>query len=382
MKTQKLYDIDSHLSEFSATVLECNKTNENFEIILDKTAFFPEGGGQPADTGFIALARVNDVQIKNGCITHFCNAAVPVGEEVVCKLDWEQRFRRMQNHSGEHIVSGIAHRLFDCENVGFHMGEDVTVDFDKELTDEQLEKIEQLANEAIYKNVRFICEYPDESTLKTLEYRSKLELTENVRIVTIEGYDVCACCAPHVERSGEIGIIKLLDSSRHRGGIRLHLLCGADAVEDYVTKYKNLHSIALELCTKQNETSASFQRLMAEHGELKMKIAALQKEITTLKAAKLEDCDENVLIFERLEMNDLRKLVLEAAKKTKKLCAGFSGSDTEGYRFAIASEHLDLRTVSKPLMQALSGKGGGSAELIQGSLTATEKEIRKYFETL
>lgn len=379
MKTQKLYDIDSHLSEFSATVLRCDEINGKFQIILDKTAFFPEGGGQPADTGLISTAQVADVQIENGIITHFCNSPVDVGTVVECKIDWNQRFRRMQSHSGEHIVSGIAHTLFGCENVGFHMAEDVTVDFDRELSGEQLRELERLANEAIYKNVRFICEYPDEATLKKLDYRSKLDLTGDVRIVTIEGYDVCACCAPHVERSGEIGIIKILESNRHRGGIRIHLLCGAAAVEDYRAKYDNLHSIALELCTKQNEAAQAFEKYAQEHTELKMKIAALQREITTLKTAELKSTDENVLIFENIEMNELRKLVLKAVKKTTKLCAGFSGSDGS-YRFAIASEHIDLRAISKDIMQALGGKGGGSSELIQGSVTATQKEIISYFK--
>lgn len=381
MKTEKLYDPDSHLYDFSATVIDCRKNFDKYEIILDKTAFFPEGGGQLADTGNIASANITDVQINNGIITHYSDSPVDVGTTVECQIDAPKRFRRMQNHSGEHIVSGIVHNLFGYDNVGFHLGDDVTIDFNGELSDEQLTKVEKLANEAIYKNVRFICEYPDEETLKTLDYRSKLDLTEDVRIVTIEGYDVCACCAPHVKTSGEIGIIKILDHHRHRGGIRIHLLCGFDALEDYGTKYRNLYAVANALCSKQNETAQAFEKYTAEHNELKAEIAALKRELTKLKAASLNSTDDCVLIFENdLPMNDLRCLVLKGAEKAEKLCAGFSGNDNSGYNFAVASQKLDLRNYSKDITSALNGKGGGSSELIQGSVKAAKQDIEDYFK--
>ncbi len=381
MKTEKLYDLYSHLYDFSATVIDCRKNSDKYEIILDKTAFFPEGGGQLADTGNIASANITDVQINNGIITHFSDSPVDVGTTVECQIDAPKRFRRMQNHSGEHIVSGIVHNLFGYDNVGFHLGDDVTIDFNGELSDEQLTKVEKLANEAIYKNVRFICEYPDEETLKTLDYRSKLDLTEDVRIVTIEGYDVCACCAPHVKTSGEIGIIKILDHHRHRGGIRIHLLCGFDALEDYGTKYRNLYAVANALCSKQNETAQAFEKYTAEHNELKAEIAALKRELTKLKAASLNSTNDCVLIFENdLPMNDLRRLVLKGAEKAEKLCAGFSGNDNFGYSFAVASQKLDLRNYSKDITSALNGKGGGSSELIQGSVKAAKQDIEDYFK--
>lgn len=381
MKTEKLYDRDSHLYDFSATVIDCKKNADKYEIILDKTAFFPEGGGQLADTGKIANANITDVQIKDGIITHYSDSPVDVGTTVECQIDAPKRFRRMQNHSGEHIVSGIVHNIFGYDNVGFHLGDDVTIDFNGELSDEQLAKVEKLANEAIYKNVRFICEYPDEETLKTLNYRSKLELTEDVRIVTIESYDVCACCAPHVKTSGEIGIIKILDHHRHRGGIRIHLLCGFDALEDYGTKYRNLYAVANALCSKQNETAQAFEKYTAEHNELKAEIAALKRELTELKAASLNSTDDCVLIFESdLPMNDLRRLVLKGAEKAEKLCAGFSGNDNCVYSFAVASQKLDLRNYSKDITSALNGKGGGSSELIQGSVKANKKDIEDYFK--
>lgn len=381
MITEKIYDRDSHIDSFKATVLDCLKIDERYGIILDKTAFFPEGGGQPADTGFIGNARIYDVKINDKIITHYSETPVPVNTEVECRIDWDQRFRRMQNHSGEHIVSGIVHSLYGYENVGFHMGDDVTIDFNGEMTRDQLLDVEKRANEAIYKNVRFICEYPDDATLKNLNYRSKLELTEDVRIVTIEGYDVCACCAPHVYSSGEIGIIKILDFARHRGGIRVHLLCGYKALEDYEIKYNNLRIVANSLCAKQNETAEAFEKFNEEHNALKIELAALKREVAQLKASTIESTDDCILIFEAdTDMNDLRKLVLNGAKKTSKLCAGFTGNDKAGYRFAIASENIDLREKSRDITSTLSGKGGGSSELLQGNAAASKEEIEKYFK--
>ena len=380
MKTEKLYDKDSHIKDFTAMVVDCRCKNGNYEIILDRTAFFPEGGGQSADTGKIGSNSITDVQIIEGEIVHYSDNPIKIGAKVTCSIDWDQRFRKMQNHSGEHIVSGIVHRLYGFDNVGFHMGEDVTVDFNGELTRDQILNVEKLANEAIYKNVEFICEYPDDETLKGLDYRSKLELTENVRIVTIKDYDVCACCAPHVYSSGEIGIIKILDFNRHRGGVRIHMLCGYDAVEDYEKKYENLCQIAAELCSKQNETAEAFEKLMNDHGQLKAEIAALKKAITSLKSSAINYTDSCILIFEKeIQMNDLRKLVLSGAEKTDKLCAGFVGDDEKGYRFAIASKCIDLMKKAKDITVALSGKGGGSAELLQGNASITRKEIELYF---
>ena len=232
--TVKLYDIDSHLSEFSATVLSC----ENAVAVLDKTAFFPEGGGQTSDTGYIDGVKVNDVQIKDGVIYHYLESDIEVGKTVECKLLWDERFRKMQNHSGEHIISGIVHSLYGFDNVGFHLSKaEMTMDFDGVLTREDLLKIEKLANAAVWQNVKFNCYYPE--SLENLEYRSKLDLTEDVRIVEIEGYDRCACCAPHVNTSAEIGVIKILDFCKLRGGVRLFVKCGSDALDDYNCRYQN-----------------------------------------------------------------------------------------------------------------------------------------------
>ena len=226
--TEKLYDKDSHLKEFTGTVLSCKKTGEKYAVTLNRTAFFPEGGGQQSDRGYIGGAYISDVQIKNGEILHFADKPLSVGQAYDCKLDFDFRFRNMQNHSGEHIISGIVHRLYGFNNVGFHLGAEMTMDFDGELTRRQLDEIEDLANKAVCENLPVKAYYPTDEELKQLDYRSKLDLKENVRIVEIKGVDVCACCAPHVKATGEIGIIKILDFEKYKGGVRLIVKCGAD----------------------------------------------------------------------------------------------------------------------------------------------------------
>jgi len=380
MKTIKLYDTDNHIKEFTAKVISCNPDGDGWNVVLDRTAFFPEGGGQKYDTGFINEIAVTDVQIKDGIICHRVSAPVADGTEVLCKLDWDKRFYRMQNHSGEHIVSGIAHNLYGCENVGFHLGDEVTVDFDVELNESQIKNIEKLANKAIYDNLKITAKYPDSETLKKLEYRSKLELTEDVRIVTIDGIDVCACCAPHVCLTGEIGLIKILSFMRHRGGTRLFLKCGYDAFIDYDIKQTNLSKIAVALCAKPNETAEIFEKFSNEVSFLKQKCVRLSKELAELKAQSIEDTDGNIIIFEDgADMNTLRTLVLDGAKHAGGLCAGFSGNDENGYIYVISSSGMQLRSMAKEINTALDGKGGGSDEMLQGSVKAHRNEIEKYF---
>lgn len=380
-ETIKLYDLDSHLCQFEATVISCEKNGDNYEIILDKTAFFPEGGGQEADTGVIGDANVLDVQILSGVITHFADKALEIGKEYNCKLEYEKRFCRMQNHSGEHIVSGLIHRHFGFDNVGFHMGhEDVTLDINGVLSDDDIGMIEILANKAVCENVPIICEYPSSDILGTLEYRSKLDLTENVRIVTIEGYDACACCAPHVSRTGEIGIIKLLDHEKNKGGTRIHLLCGFDALADYNARYHMIADAARSLSVKQDKLGEALKRLENEISELKQKNYELRSALSEYKIAEIGPTDGNICIFEEeATQSDMRKLMNACCEKCGGICAVFSGNDMTGYTFVATSNNADLRALSADMREKLMAKGGGSCDMIQGSVKSTKEEIKKYF---
>ena len=383
MTTEKLYYIDSHLFDFEATVLDCRQVEKGWAVILDRTAFFPEGSGQQADTGFIGAAPVRDVQERGGEILHFCGEALPVGAHLPCRVEREQRLVRMQNHSGEHIVSGLAHKLYGCENVGFHMGEDcMTIDFDREISWQQLMEVETLANEAVRKNLPVLCSFPEGEALEKLEYRSKLDLTENVRIVEIPGIDRCACCAPHVERTGEIGLIKILEAERHRGGVRLSLCCGMLALRDYRVKQENIAAISQALSAKRHETAGAVSRLLSEQQRSKERIAALSMELARLKAERCPVTEGNLCVFDNvLDEVALRELVNLLMEKCGGIAAAFSGSDETGYRYIMGSRRVDLRRCAKEINRLIDGRGGGKPQMIQGSATADAERIRAAMET-
>ena len=382
MTTEKLYYIDSHLFDFEATVLDCRETETGWAVLLDKTAFFPEGGGQPSDTGFIDSIPVTDVQEQGGEILHFCGQALPVGDHLPCRVEREQRLVRMQNHSGEHIVSGLAHRLYGCENVGLHMGEDcMTIDFDRELSWQQLMEVETLANRAVRDNLPVLCSFPEGEALEKLEYRSKLELTENVRIVEIPGIDRCACCAPHVARTGEIGLIKILDAERHRGGVRLSLCCGMLALRDCRVKQENIAAISQALSAKRHETAGAVSRLLSEQQKGKERIAALSMELARLKAASCPATGGNLCVFDNvLDEVALRELVNLLMEKCGGIAAAFSGSDETGYRYIMGSRRVDLRRCAKEINRLIDGRGGGKPQMIQGSAAADAGRIRQAME--
>ncbi len=376
----KLYDEDSYIKEFLGVVTACEKKDSGFYVTLDKTAFFPTAGGQDCDTGTIDGERVLSVGIENDEVFHILKNPVDVGKTVLGKIDWDARFRKMQHHSAEHIVSGFAHTLFAAENVGFHLSDkEVTIDYDKVLSFEDVLRLEFAANEAIWKNIRITAQYPDDDELKKIEYRSKLELTENVRIVTIDGIDTCACCAPHLHTTGEIGIIKLKDLMHHRGGVRLRMICGADALLDYQNKYENALRISNLLSAKQDEIADSTERIMTELTDVKQKNAALSKKLAAQKAETIPCSDGNICVFEDdLDIDGIRHLANEGKKKCS-IFAVLSGNNKSGYSYIIASEKVNLREVAKDANQSLSGRGGGREDMIQGFFKAEKSEIIKYF---
>lgn len=381
--TEKLYYTDSHIHEFSARVLSCEKAKKGFAVVLDKTAFFPEGGGQPADTGIIGPAAVRDVQEQNGEIFHYTDQALTPGEEYACALDWEQRLCRMQNHSGEHIVSGITHKLYGFDNVGFHMGaECMTIDFSGELSWEQLTEIETLANQAVRDDLPVKTCFPGPEALSQMEYRSKLELTRDVRIVEIPGTDRCACCAPHVKRTGEIGLIKLLSAERHRGGVRIELVCGMDALRECRLMQENVTAVSGLLSAKRAKSAAAVERMLAEQARLKERVAELSMALARLKSERFGYTEGNICVFDKvLDEVALRELVNLLMEKCGGMAGAFSGSDETGYMYIIGSKNIDLRSHSREINAAINGKGGGTAEMIRGRASTSAENIQKIMKT-
>lgn len=399
MGTQKLYDENAYQTEFTTKVLECRETKKGFELILAQTLFFPEEGGQSSDTGILIPSQeenpiaciseenpdavaVLDVQIdSDGIISHLCSRAILPGTTVTGKIEWKKRFSDMQQHSGEHIFSGLVFSTYGYHNVGFHLSrKEVTMDFDGVLTWEEVKALEKRANQAVYENFEVQIEYPSPKELAAMSYRSKKELEGPVRIVTFPGYDVCACCAPHVHRTGEIGLIKIVHLMKYKGGVRVNLLCGERALADYQEKLDSVLNISTFLSAKTEEVYQAVQKLMEDSNLLKGRLAELDRNRIQTMAQQVETGEGNICIFETsLDPNAQRELVNLLVTRKTGYCGVFVGSDQEGYRYILAIADGDARVLNNVLKEQCEARGGGSAAMTQGSLRGTREQIQKLF---
>ena len=379
--TEKLFYTDSHLQEFTAEVVSCRPCDNGYEAVLSRTAFFPEGGGQAADTGVIDGIRVYDVQEKGEQIFHYLEGELEEGKTVTGQIDWDKRFSRMQQHSGEHIVSGIVHARFGYDNVGFHMGSDViTVDLNGMLDDSQLAEIEREVNERVWEDREVVITYPDAEELKTIDYRSKKELTGQVRIVTFPGVDVCACCGTHVTHTGEIGMVKLLSVVKFHDGIRMEMICGKRVLDYLNMVNEQNHQISMKLSAKMDRTADAVQRLQDENFRMKGQVARMEEEMFRAEAKKWEGAGSVLIFKEGLEADSVRKLADAVMNTCEGCCAVFSRNEDGSYKYAMGEIDGDLRQYTKEMNAALNGRGGGKPFFVQGSVRAAEDEIRNFFE--
>lgn len=378
--TEKLYYENSYIQRFEAEVLACEKQEDYYEIVLDKTAFFPEGGGQSADRGFLNGIPVSDAREKNGIVYHITSQPIHPGTSVLGEIDFKERFSKMQQHTGEHIISGIVHRRFGWHNVGFHLGSEiVTMDFDGALNAGELADIEYQANEIAFSNRKVEISYPAKEDLEKLEYRSKIEIEGQVRIVTIPGVDVCACCAPHVNYTGEIGMIKIVDAQKYKGGTRVSMLCGFRALHDYRTKERNINQISVVLSAKPDLSAEAVLRQKEELQHDKDRMIYFQGKYIEEKAGRIPDGGDGhigMLLFEEdLDSGMMRKYVNLSVGKTDGISGCFVGDDQNGYRYVLGSEILDVRSISGEMNRDLDGKGGGKPGMVQGSVNGTKEQI-------
>jgi alanyl-tRNA synthetase len=375
--TEKLYYTDPMNTDFTARVLSCVREDKGWAAELDRTAFFPEGGGQGADTGLLAGVRVLDVRERDGKILHFCGGELTVGAEAAGSVDREIRLGRMQIHSGEHIVSGTAHREWGCENVGFHMTENgAVIDFDRELDEEQLERLEFMANEAVWHDLPVRTLFPSPEELSALSFRQKKELSGEIRLVEIPGVDLCACCAPHVKSTGCVGQIRFTSSMRHRGGVRLTMTAGRAALSDARMLHANAEALSRLFSAPREETAAAAERFAAQKAELEQRCAALEKKYGSLRVSSFPSGEKDLLCFEDSAASSaaLRDLAEALAEKCSGIAGAFAGEGAQ-WRYVLASKAVDLRAFAKGFNAALRGRGGGASSMIQGSVNASREEI-------
>lgn len=379
MPTEKLYYVNQYQKEATACVRTCEAVGSGWEILLDRTVFYPTGGGQPCDLGMLGGARVLDVSERGGEIVHLCDAPLAEGERVQCAIDWRRRFSLMQQHSGEHLVSGIVHRRFGYDNVGFHMGKDViTIDFSGELTARELREVELAANEAVWADVPSTIFFPDEEALHTLPYRSKKELTGAVRLVRFADVDLCACCGLHVARTGEIGLVKLLSTVKFHGGSRVELLCGSRALEYLNEIFAQNREISALLSAKPCETANAVRRVSDELTQARFRATQLENRLFSQKAATFAG-RETAILFEDAMSPDALRRYADTLLNHVESCALFAGNGEE-YRYVLAARSRDLRETVRRFNAALNGRGGGKPQFAQGSVRAARAEIEAFFE--
>lgn len=381
---KRLYDHEPYATEFEAEVLSCEPDDTDdavYTVVLNQTLFFPEEGGQTPDKGTIDGIEVVDVQIKDGVVYHMVKGSLQVGNKVCGKIDWTHRFNNMQQHSGEHIFSGLVNRHFGYDNVGFHLSDQtVTMDFNGVLTDDDVSMIETEVNKVIVKNVPIVATFPSIEELENMTYRSKKEINEQLRIVTIEGVDVCACCAPHVRTTGEIGMLKVVGRQNYKGGVRISILCGFRALQDYRNKSAIVTELVSSLSEKPENVVAAVEKLKEANYSLKSEINKKTAELMEYKMSSLSGDSENVLIFEsELDDNATRNTVNSLMEQYPGVCAVFVGSDESGYRFIMGSKNKNCREVLAKMKESLTIRGGGTEVMVQGMVTGSEAEIRESF---
>lgn len=380
-KTEKLYYLDAYIKEFEADVLSSDECDLGFDTVLNKTAFFPEEGGQYSDKGYIDGVYVFDVQEKDGIIHHYSKEPINVNKSVQCSINFEERFDKMQQHTAEHMISGFFHKLYGIENTGFHLGAvDVTLDTSAPVTKEQLSEVERLVNIAVFKNIKIETSFPKSQELKNLDYRSKLDLTENVRIVDIGDVDSCACCAPHVAYTGEVGMVKFVDAIKRKEGSRIRMLAGLRAY-DYVAKITSEASaVSVMLSAPVTEISGEVENLLASKKALESEKASMGKEMAEAFAASFSGTDGNaVFYYPMLDTEAMRTFVNKCAPKVAGVLVALSGEEGN-YKYVIYSESSDFANIVKEANATLLGRGGGKAPMASGTYKASLLEIKKYFE--
>ena len=377
MEIRKLYYEDCHIREFTAQVLSCREADGKYQVILDATAFYPEGGGQACDLGTLGEAQVLDVQEKDGEILHTCDKPLTVGTQVTGQIDWDRRFDLMQQHTGEHIVSGIVHKKFGYHNVGFHMGSDVvTIDFDGEISPDALQEIEQEANRAVWANLPVNCSVPSREELPGIFYRTKRELPWPVRIVRVPETDSCACCGVHVKYTGQIGLIKLFSCVKFHQGVRIEMACGQRAY-NYVNQILGENRrISHLLSAKMPETAQSVETLLKNFQDEKFRAVGLQNRLFAAIAQSYRGMTRPVHFEEALSGSALREL----AERIQSVCGSAivcAGSQESGYTVCILGE--DAPALGAEAAKALNGRGGGRNGAYQGLFRASREQIEGYF---
>ena len=379
-----MYYRNSYLTEYDSQVLSCEKQDKGYAVVLSDTIFYPEGGGQKCDTGYLDDVRVFDVQERNDKVIHWCEAPLETGKTVHGRIDWTERFDHMQNHTGEHIVSGLIHKNYGYENVGFHMGEVIQIDFDGFLDWNMVQEIERQANEVIEGNYEIRELFPDQNDLETISYRSKKALQGTIRLVEVPNADLCACCGTHVKRAGEVGVIKIISAEKHKNGVRLQMLSGRKCREFLTKVFEEARAVSEKLSAPVTGISEYVDKLNDRNIELSSQLYQLRMDVLTDGLKDIEDdqylCLQFLKDYDRISITRYLDMLM---KNNKGKIAGVVNEKGEGYEYMFISETVKLRDYARKINETLEGRGGGKDNIIQGLLKGdrmtVENKIREIF---
>ncbi len=379
METRKLYYEDSHLRQFTARVLGCVRTEKGWAVTLDATAFYPEGGGQACDLGTLGPVRVLDVREQGESVVHLCDGALEPGTQVTGTIDWARRFDLMQQHTGEHIYSGLVHERFGYHNSGFHVGGAwMEVDFDGPMTLEEALDLERRANEAIWQDLPIRCWYPSPEELPAVGYRTKRALPWPVRVVEIPGYDKCACCGVHVERTGQVGFLKILSAVSFRGGTRLEMVCGQRAY-DYLSRvWDQNRQVSQAFSAKMLDTGAAAARMNEALGAEKLRASQLEKRVFAQIANNYVNQFDPVHWEPGLAPGAVRELTEAISRVCQGTATVLSGEDGN-VAVCILGPAEAVKALAGALTKALPCRGGGKPGSFQGVIRAGTAQIREFF---
>lgn len=381
MRTDIAYYVDGYQKSIVTTVVDCIKSKRGYDVVLEDTCFYPEGGGQPADKGILQGQEVLDVQEKQGIVYHTVKNAVEVGSVVKGEIDWEYRFDLMQNHTAEHILSGLVYRKYGFHNVGFHMGKEfITLDFDGKLSERDIVTLDAMLNRAIISNKIIKVYYPTEQELKELDYRSKKKLEGTVRIVEIPEYDICACCGVHLKTTGEIGCAKILSSQAYKGGTRICMIAGNRAFDDYAMKCVNAEEISRMLSVPTKNIASAVEKLKKERDTLQYQLNLLEKENLKRIAETVEQGRKKAIFFEKVSNSKTLQYFADLLSKKADIVAVFSGEEKTGYTYVLLSQKKDMKELKQKMSEILQCNGGGTKEMVQGKIQASKKDIESFFE--
>ena len=379
MNTQELYYKDVNLKEFDALVISCEKQEDLYRVVLDRTAFYPEGGGQPGDRGSLGGVEVVDTREEGNEPVHYCRQPLVPGQKVHGILDWDRRFDLMQQHSGEHLVSGCIHEKYGYDNVGFHMGQEmITIDLSGPVPREDLREIEGMVNRYIWEDHETNVFYPSPDERKSLAYRSKKELEGQVRLVEFPGGDLCACCGLHVERSGQIGLVKLVSARKFHEGTRIEMVSGKRAVTFLDRHFEQNAKASVLLSAKPDQTAAAVENMLEDNYHVRGDLIQARNRYFNSLARLLKDMDDAALILEDMDPDSINKCTDTLLNACRGRVLVFSGNEKDGYRFAAGDRQGDVRPLAASIREKLGGRGGGKPGFIQGMVKAPENVLKDF----